>query len=100
MSAVMTDEPPRPRRRFLRRRDHLLAEIEALALELDEAGAATTGGHVPLSARADYLHARRDHHRAAIMWMSALDTEQLALVSDALRECRTALESSRAALRG
>jgi hypothetical protein len=100
----MSDESPRPRRlqppRFVTRRDHLLAEIEALAIELDEASGATASGHAPVAARADYLRARQAHHRAAMMWISSIDQEQLALVSEALRTCRTALESSRAALRG
>ena len=81
-------------------RDHLLADIDALAFELDEASVATTSGRAPIAARADYLRARDAHHRAAIAWMAATDREQLTLVSDALRQCRTALESSRATMRG
>jgi hypothetical protein len=88
-------------RRFARPRfrDHLLAEIDALALELEEAGDATASGRVPIAARADYLRARDAHHRAAIAWMAATSREDLTLVSDALRQCRTALEASRALLR-
>ena len=88
-------------RRFARPRlrDHLLAEIDALAIELDEAGEVTGSGHAPISARADYLRARDAHHRAAIGWMAATDRAGLAVVSNALRQCRTALESSRALMR-
>jgi hypothetical protein len=88
-------------RRFARPRfrDHLLAEIDALALVLEEAGAATTSGRVPIAARADYLRARDAHHRAAIAWMAAKGRDDLTVVSDALRQCRTALEASRALLR-
>ena len=89
-------------RRFARPgfRDHLLAEIDALALELEEAGDATTSGRVPIAARADYLRARDAHHRAAIAWMAATSRDDdLTAVSDALRQCRTALEASRALLR-
>jgi hypothetical protein len=100
----MSDESSRPRRlqprRFVTRRDHLLAEIDALAIELEDASDATSSGHAPVAARADYMRARQAHHRAAMMWISSTGPEQLALVSDALRTCRAALESSRAALRG
>ena len=94
----------RQERRFGRprldsRRDHLLAEIDALAIELEETGEATSAGDAPISARADYLRARDAHHRAAIAWMAAVDRSGLTAVSDALRQCRTALESSRALLR-
>ena len=99
----MNDVTPERRRlsppRFVTRRDHLLAEIHALAIELDGAAADTDSGRVSLSARADYLRARRDHHRAAMMWMSSTDTKQLALVTEALRACRAALESSRSTTR-
>jgi hypothetical protein len=87
------------RPRFESRRDHLLAEIDALAIELEEAGEATASGRVPISARADYLRARDAHHRAAIAWMSATTRGDLTTVSDALRQCRTALESSRAVMK-
>jgi hypothetical protein len=80
-------------------RDHLLAEIDALAFELDEASSLTSLGSAPLAARADYLRARDAHNRAAIAWMAATERHQLTAVSDALRQCRTALESSRATLR-
>ena len=96
----MSHDMPSPARfgrpRFVSRRDHLLAEIDALALELEEAGEATASGRVPISARADYLRAREAHHRAAIAWMGAGTSNELTLVSDALRECRISLESSRA----
>jgi hypothetical protein len=96
----MGDESPRERR-FARPRlrDHLLAEIDALAIEFDEAAEATASGHAPIAARADYLRAHDAHHRAAIGWMAATDRAGLAVVSDALRQCRTALESSRALMR-
>jgi hypothetical protein len=80
-------------------RDHLLAEIDALAIELEEAAEATESSRAPISARADYLRARDAHHRAAIAWMGAREREQLSAVSHALRQCRTALESSRALMR-
>ena len=80
-------------------RDHLLAEIDALAIELDESSVTTQSGRAPIAARADYLRARDAHHRAAIAWMGATDREQLTAVSDALRQCRTALETSRALMR-
>ena len=85
---------------FGSRRDHLLAEIDALAIELEEAGEATSSGNAPISARANYLRARDAHHRAAIAWMGATNPAELTAVSDALRQCRTALEASRALLRG
>jgi hypothetical protein len=103
MSVVMSpDFPPEgrfARPRFVSRRDHLLAEIDALALELEEAGEATASGRVPISARADYLRARDAHHRAAIAWMGATSRDELTLVSDALRQCRIALDSSRALMK-
>jgi len=80
-------------------RDHLLAEIDALAIELEESGEATESGRAPIAARADYLRARDAYHRAAIAWMGARDRAQLTAVSDALRQCRTALESARALMR-
>jgi hypothetical protein len=99
----MSFESPGGRRfgrpRFGSLRDHLLAEIDALAIELEEAGEATLAGHAPLSARDNYLRARDAHHRAAIAWMGATNPAELSAVSEALRQCRTALESSRALLR-
>ena len=99
----MSFESPGGRRfgrpRFGARRDHLLAEIDALAIELEEAGEVTSSGNAPISARASYLRARDAHHRAAIAWMAATNPAGLSAVSDALRQCRTALESSRALLR-
>jgi hypothetical protein len=92
-------EPRFARRQIVSLRDHLLAEIEALALELDEAADATASGRAPIAARADYLRAREAHHRAAIAWMAATNREELTLVSGALRQCRTALEASRALMR-
>src|SRR5689334_21113990 len=102
MEVVMNDSPME--RRFSRPRigplrDHLLAEIDALALELDGASDTTASGRAPIAARADYLRARDAHHRAAITWMAATNRDELTLVSDALRQCRTALESSRALMR-
>ena len=86
-------------RRFVKRRDHLLAEIDALAIELEEASTTTASGRAPLAARAGYLRARQAHHRAAMAWMTAVGPEQLTAVSDELRDCRAALEASRALLR-
>ena len=104
MSDSMIPYSPRERRfarpRFGSLRDHLLAEIDALALELEEAGDATASGRVPIAARADYLRARDAHHRSAIAWMAAKCRDDLTRVSDALRQCRTSLEASRASLRG
>jgi hypothetical protein len=104
MHGLMTPENSSGRRigprRFTPLREHLLAEIEALAIELDESAAATGAGRAPLAARADHFRARDAHHRAAMMWMSSVTSEQLGLVTDALRTCRAALESSRAARRG
>jgi hypothetical protein len=102
MGMVMNELPKE--RRFARPRlgslrDHLLAEIDALALELDEASGATASGRAPIAARADYFRARDAHHRAAIAWMAATNRAELTLVSDALRQTRTALESSRALMR-
>jgi hypothetical protein len=99
MSHDMPSPPRFGRPRFVSRRDHLLAEIDALALELEEAGEATASGRVPISARADYLRAREAHHRAAIAWMGATGRSELTLVSDALRQCRISLESSREVMR-
>ena len=79
-------------------REHLVAEIEALALELGEAGEVTASGQVPISARADYLRAREAHRRAAIAWRTAHGRGDLRAVSDALRQCRKALESAFATL--
>jgi len=103
MGLVMSHDTPNQSRfgrpRFISRRDHLLAEIDALALELEEAGEATASGRAPISARADYLRARDAHHRAAIAWMGATTREELTIVSDALRQCRMALDSSRALMK-
>jgi hypothetical protein len=98
----MNPEPP-TERRFRRPpvgplRDHLLAEIHALDLELREASEVTAAGQVPISARADYLRAQDAHRRAAIAWADARGRDELRAVSDALRQCRTALESTRATL--
>lgn len=79
-------------------RDHLLAEIHALDFELREASDATAAGHVPIAARADFLRAQDAHRRAAIAWAAARGRDELRAVSSALRECRTALESTRATL--
>jgi hypothetical protein len=99
----MNVEAPGARRvgrpRFGSRRDHLLAEIDALAIELEEAGEVTSSGRAPIAARANYLRAREAHHRAAIAWMGATNPAELTAVSAALRQCRTALESSRELLR-
>ena len=96
--------PERSQERRFRRpplgplRGHLLAEIHALDLELREAGEVTTAANVPISARADYLRAQDAHRRAAIAWSAARGRDELRSVSDALRQCRTALESTRAIL--
>ena len=99
---MMAETPPGPRfgrRRFASLREHLLAEIDALALELEEAAEATDSSRVPISARADYLRARDAYRRAQIAMSLADERDDLAGVADALRDCRTALESSRALLR-
>jgi hypothetical protein len=88
------------RRRFASLREHLLAEIDALALELEEAAESTDSGRVPISARANYLRAQDAHRRAQIALTLAGARDDLSVVADALRDCRTALESSRALLRG
>jgi hypothetical protein len=104
MHLLMTPETPSGphfgRRRFASLREHLLAEIDALALELEEAAEATGSGKVPISARANYLRAQDAHRRAQIALAIAGDRDDLSAVADALRDCRTALESSRALLRG
>jgi hypothetical protein len=104
MHLQMTPEtPPGPhfgRRRFAPLREHLLAEIDALALELEEAAEATDSGRVPISARADYLRAQDAHRRAQVALTLAGERDDLSAVADALRDCRSALESSRALLRG
>ena len=80
MGWVMNDQSPRERRfgrpRFGSRRDHLLAEIDALAIELEEAGEATSSSRAPISARANYLRAREAHHLAAIAWMGATNPQR------------------------
>ena len=99
---MMAEIPSGPRfggRRFASLREHLLAEIDALALELEEAAEATDSGQVPISARADYLRARDAYRRAQIAMSLAGERDDLSGVADALRDCRTALESSRAMLR-
>jgi hypothetical protein len=100
MSLEFPQEPRFTRTRPGSLRNHLLAEIDALALELEEAAHATGSGRVPIAARADYLRARDAHHRSAIAWMAATNRDDLTRVSDALRQCRTSLEASRAMLRG
>jgi hypothetical protein len=100
---MMPETPPRPhlgRRRFASLREHLLAEIDALALELEEAAEATDSGQVPISARADYLRAQDAYRRAQVALAVADDHGDLSAVAEALRDCRAALESSRALLRG
>jgi hypothetical protein len=102
MHCVMNPEPPKEPR-FRRPplgplRDHLLAEIHALDLELREASEATAAGHVPIAARADFLRAQDAHRRAAIAWSAARGRDELRAVSEALRQCRTALESTRTTL--
>jgi hypothetical protein len=103
MHVLMTPETPSGprfrRRRFASLREHLLAEIDALALELEEAAEATASGQVPISARADYLRAQDAYRRARIAMSLAGERGDLTAVADALRDCRTALESSRALLR-
>jgi hypothetical protein len=99
---MMPETPSRPRsgrRRFAPLGEHLPAEIDALALELDEAAEWTASGQVPISARADYLRAQDAYRRAQIAMSLAGERDDLTAVADALRDCRTALESSRAVLR-
>jgi hypothetical protein len=99
---MMSETPPRPhlgRRRFASLREHLLAEIDALAFELEEAAEVTDSGKVPISARADYLRAQDAYRRAQIAMSLAGEGDNLTAVAEALRDCRTALESSRALLR-
>src|SRR5690349_10536707 len=99
---MMSETPSRPhlgRRRFASLREHLLAEIDALALELEEASEATDSGQVPISARADYLRAQDAYRRAQTAMSLAGEHDDLTAVAEALRDCRTALESSRALLR-
>jgi hypothetical protein len=103
MHLLMTPETPSApqfgRRRFASLREHLPAEIDALALELDEAAEVTDSGRVPISARADYLRAQDAYRRAQLAMSFAGECDDLSAVADALRDCRTALESSRALLR-
>jgi hypothetical protein len=103
MHLLMTPEshsgPRFGRPRFASLREHLLAEIDALALELEEAAEATASGQVSISARADYLRAQDAYRRAQIAMSRAGGRDDLTAVADALRDCRTALESSRALLR-
>jgi hypothetical protein len=103
MHLLMTPETPSGpqfgRRRFASLREHLPAEIDALALELEEAAEVTASGQVPISARADYLRAHDAYRRAQIAMSLAGERDDLAAVADALRDCRTALEASRALLR-
>ncbi len=100
MHLLMTPETPSGpqfgRRRFAPLREHLLAEIDALALELQDASEATDSGRVPISARADYLRAQDAYRGAQIAMSLARGRDDLSAVADALRDCRTALESSRA----
>ena len=57
MHVLMPPETPSGsqfgRRRFATSRKHLLAEINALALALEEAEEATGSGRAPIAARAD-----------------------------------------------
>jgi hypothetical protein len=103
MHLLMTPETPSGprfgRRRFASLREHLLAEIDALALELEEASEATATGPVPISARADYLRAQDAYRRAQTAMSLSGKDDDLSAVAEALRDCRTALESSRALLR-
>jgi hypothetical protein len=89
--------------RFSRRareplRNHLLDQIDELALELRAAGEATSGGCVPLAARADYLRAEDAHRRAVLAYAGAWGSAELTRVADALTQCRAALDASRAML--
>jgi hypothetical protein len=99
MTAETSSRPHTARRRFASLRQHLPAEIDALALELEEAAEATDSGKVSISARADFLRAHDAHRRARIMLAVAGEHGHLFAVADALRDCRTALESSRALFR-
>ena len=100
MMSATPSGPHLGRRRFASLREHLLAEVDALALELEEAAEATGSGKVPISARADYLRAQDGYRRAQVALAVAGDHGDLSGVAGALRDCRTALESSRAVLRG
>jgi hypothetical protein len=89
--------------RFSRRareqlRNHLLDQIDELALELRAAAQATSRGHVPLAARADYLRAEDAHRRAVLTYAGAWGAAELTAVADALGQCRAALDASRALL--
>jgi hypothetical protein len=98
MYRVMNLEPPKEPRFRRPPLGPLLAEIHALDLELREASEVTAAGDVPIAARADFLRAQDAHRRAAIAWSAARSRDELREVSDALRHCRTALESTRATL--
>jgi hypothetical protein len=89
--------------RFSRRareplRNHLLDQIDELALELRAAGEATSRGRVPLAARADYLRAADAHRRAVLAYAGAWGAADLTKVADGLSQCREALDASRALL--
>ena len=99
MTAETSSVPHTGRRRFASLHEHLLAEIDALALELEEAAEATGSGKVSISARADYLRAQDAYRRAQLATSLAAERDDLSAVAEALRDCRTALESSRAVLR-
>jgi hypothetical protein len=88
------------RRRFQRRaQEDLLETFDALALQLSETGELTSSGRVPISARAEYLRAEAAHLSALATWASAGGEKQFEVVREALEQCRSALDASRAKLR-
>jgi hypothetical protein len=95
----MVHESMQPRRFNASSDEDLLEDIDALALELTEAAEATGSGHVPISARADFLCAQAAHQRAVVIWTAASAQHQLGAVRDALEQCREALDSMRERLR-
>ena len=100
MRLLMSHPEPSREGRFRRPapRDRLLEEIDALAIELREAGETTAAGRVPIAARADVLRAQDAHRRAVIALAAAGSAGELDAVGDALRESRRALDSARALL--
>jgi hypothetical protein len=88
------------RRRFQRRaQEDLLETFDALALRLSDAAELTASGRVPMSARIEYLRAEAAHLRALTGWAAASGEEQFDVVHEALAQCRSALDASRAKLR-
>jgi hypothetical protein len=88
------------RRRFQRRaQEDLLETFDTLALQLSETGELTSSGRVPISARTEYLRAEAAHLSALATWAAAGGEEQFEVVREALEQCRSALDASRAKLR-